>query len=177
MSPRPFAGGFNSRGPPPCREGRLISRPEAGLLTPGSLLPRAFPGRMSQWHPRGRSPVTVARPCRTCTGFPLRPCGMPLPPRPPRSSYGYSAAFSLSNRPGGKIKKPVAPTEYFFYTRDKRGLSWRGHATPSLFSSPFLSPRPPSCLLSRPGLLELRRCIPWRQAGSGPWCPMAGRSR
>ena len=39
----------------PCaRNGSLA--PEAGLLTPGSSLPRAFPGRMSQWRTSGSLP-------------------------------------------------------------------------------------------------------------------------
>src|SRR5262245_40536751 len=59
--------------------------PTAGFLTPGSTLPRPSQDRRRagprkaarRTDPSGvcrvRSPVTVARPCRTCTGFPAGP--------------------------------------------------------------------------------------------------------
>src|ERR687891_2520654 len=50
--PRPEA----ASGPPPSCEERLLSTLQIGLLTPGSSLPRAFPGPWSQWHLSGSLP-------------------------------------------------------------------------------------------------------------------------
>ena len=59
-------------GASPFTRRRRSSRARAGLLTPGSSLPRPFPGHLPSGSCRVRSPVTVARPCRIPTGFPLR---------------------------------------------------------------------------------------------------------
>src|SRR5437879_5766482 len=52
-------------------EGRPLVLPEAGLLAPGSSLPDPSQGLRPQWRVSVRSPVTVARPRRIPTGFPL----------------------------------------------------------------------------------------------------------
>ncbi len=88
---------------------RTTRRREAGLLAPGSTLPRSFPGLMPSGFARARSPVTVARPRRTLTGFPLRRCGIgPLRLRPGRfpgpAASGAKYCFLVwgeSNHPSG----------------------------------------------------------------------------
>src|SRR4029453_3852938 len=87
----------------------------AGLLTSGSPLPPPFPGSLdgTQWFRRDHSPVTVARPCRTHTGFPLRgdgirPSRLRPPPEPPAGAPSTThlrcaGESTLPTRPGGML--------------------------------------------------------------------------
>jgi hypothetical protein len=83
---QPSALGRRPRtGPPPSSEGRLPSSrgrsPDSRITAPPSLPRTHGPSGIS----RGRSPVTVARPRRTRTGFPFQPPGGTSPAaRPPR---------------------------------------------------------------------------------------------
>src|SRR5437870_967811 len=106
------------------REGTRAPAPEAGLLTPGSSLPE--PSRLAavwavrQWRVSVRSPVTVARPCRISTGFPLPgaaasrlrwgPCRLPFPAwATARAMFDWAGSYTPRRTAGGPPSGPEDP--------------------------------------------------------------------